>query len=194
MPDRKPTQSALVPPPAHPPVAFTASDPLLASFPPVVAQDTQTLILGSLPGAASLAIRQYYGHPRNAFWRLVGDVVGVDLYGMDYHARLAELLEHRVGLWDVIANARRLGSLDSAIRDHSQNDLQALVSTLPQLHTIAFNGGTAAKLGRMALGSIAERYRIALLPSSSPAYAALNYAQKLERWREALTRPDRDFD
>lgn len=196
MPDRKTARRATALTPAsvaesssalHAPVAFTASDPLLASFPPVVAQDTQTLILGSLPSATSLALHQYYGHPRNAFWRLVGEVIGADLYGMAYEARLATLLEHRIGLWDVIANARRLGSLDSAIRDHSQNDLQALLSTLPQLHTIAFNGGTAAKLGLAALGSHAQRYRIALLPSSSPAYAALAYAQKLQRWRDALT-------
>ena len=117
MPDRKTARRAAALPPAsaaessnaaHAPVAFTASDPLLASFPPVVAQDTHTLILGSLPGAASLALHQYYGHPRNAFWRLVGEVIGVDLYEMAYEARLATLLEHRIGLWDVIANARRL--------------------------------------------------------------------------------------
>lgn len=184
---RKPVPS---PAPASP-LAFTASDPLLASFPPVVARDTRILILGSLPGAASLQMRQYYGHPRNAFWKLVGDAIGVDLYGMDYPSRLQTLLAHRIGLWDVIAQARRQGSLDSDIRDHSRNDLQTLLAQLPALETIAFNGGTAGKIGLQALGEQARRYQVLLLPSSSPAYAALSYALKLESWRQlvALTRP-----
>ena len=168
------------------PLAFTASDPLLASFPPVVARDTHTLILGSLPGAASLAKRQYYGHPRNAFWRLVGDALGVDLMGMDYADRLPLLLAHGIGLWDVIATARRLGSLDSAIRDHVHNDLLDLLEKLPHLHTIGFNGGTAAKIGMKALGERAGDYRIVMLPSSSPAYAAMTFSEKLVGWREGI--------
>lgn len=175
MPTRKPVRQTL---------AFTAADPLLASFPPVVARDTRTLILGSLPGVASLAASQYYGHPRNAFWRLVGDSIGVDLVGLGYQERLSTLLEHRIGLWDVIANARRIGSLDSDIRDHSHNDLLALLDTLPELRTIAFNGGTAAKIGMKALGERAPRYGILLLPSSSPAHASLSYAQKLKAWKQ----------
>lgn len=165
---------------------FHASDPLLASFPPVVAEDTRTLILGSLPGVASLAVRQYYGHPRNAFWPLVGDSIGVDLKTLDYAQRLAVLLQHGLGLWDVIATARRQGSLDAAIRDHVQNDLLDLLERLPQLRTIAFNGGTAGKLGLKALGAKAAQYRIVMLPSSSPAHAALPYQAKLAQWRAGL--------
>ncbi|MCP1571814.1 hypoxanthine-DNA glycosylase [Herbaspirillum rubrisubalbicans] len=180
MPVRKPSA------PSPAPLAFPPSAPLLASFAPVVARDTRTLILGSLPGVASLAKSQYYGHPRNAFWRLVGDVLGLDLYAMAYEDRLATLLMHRIGLWDVIAQARRIGSLDSEIRDHSGNDLLALIATLPQLQTIAFNGGTAGKIGMKALGEQAGKYRVLLLPSSSPAYAAVSYAQKLEGWQQAL--------
>ncbi|EJN08812.1 DNA-deoxyinosine glycosylase [Herbaspirillum sp. YR522] len=164
------------------PVDFTPADPLLASFAPVVASDTRVLILGSLPGAASLAASQYYGHPRNNFWRLVGDAIGVALVELDYPTRLATLLAHRIGLWDVIANARRIGSLDSEIRDAAQNDLLTLIDTLPDLRTIAFNGGTAAKIGMKALGGRAGDYRILLLPSSSPAHASLSYSQKLASW------------
>ncbi|OWY31174.1 DNA-deoxyinosine glycosylase [Herbaspirillum robiniae] len=170
--------------PARQPLHFTAADPLLASFPPVVAADTRTLILGSLPGAASLAASQYYGHPRNGFWKLLSGITGEDLVPMAYEDRLQTLLEHRIGLWDVIANARRIGSLDSDIRDHTRNDLLALVGTLPALNTIAFNGGTAAKLGMKALGEQAGRYRILQLPSSSPAHASLSLAQKLDAWRQ----------
>jgi hypoxanthine-DNA glycosylase len=116
----------------------------------------------------------------------VGDVIGVDLYAMDYDARLANLLQHRIGLWDVIAQARRIGSLDSEIRDHSGNDLLTLIARLPALETIAFNGGTAGKIGIKALGTKAQDYRVVVLPSSSPAHAALGYEDKRVRWLAAL--------
>lgn len=154
------------------------------SFPHITDAHTRILILGSLPGEASLAQNQYYAHPQNKFWRLVGDSIGVELAGLEYQKRLSMLLEHRIGLWDVIADARRSGSLDSEIRDHANNDLLALLMALPELDTIAFNGGTAAKIGMQALGEHAQRYRILPLPSSSPAHASVSYAQKLERWRQ----------
>jgi hypoxanthine-DNA glycosylase len=154
------------------------------SFPPVTNAHTQILILGSLPGDASLAQSQYYAHPQNKFWHLVGDTIGIELTALEYQKRLSVLLEHQIGLWDVIANARRIGSLDSDIREHIHNDLRALADTLPGLNTIAFNGGTAAKLGMKVLGQRAEDYRILLLPSSSPAHAALSYEQKFNAWRQ----------
>lgn len=153
-------------------------------FPPVVDEKTRVLILGSLPGEASLAQQQYYAHKQNKFWSLIGDVIDADLVAMDYRARLSALLEHHIGLWDVVAEARRTGSLDSRIRDHASNDLIALIDTLPNLATIAFNGGTAARIGTRALGEHGNRYRLLRLPSSSPAYAAVSYAQKLAQWRE----------
>ncbi|WP_233862686.1 DNA-deoxyinosine glycosylase [Paraburkholderia adhaesiva] len=156
-------------------------------FPPVVDEETRVLILGSLPGEASLAQQQYYAHKQNKFWRLVGDVIGRDLVGMDYSTRLDTLLEYRIGLWDVVAEARRVGSLDSRIRDHAGNDLVALIDTLPNLATIAFNGATAARIGIQALGERGEQYRLVRLPSSSPAHASVSYTQKLEIWRQ-LTR------
>ncbi|HWT51970.1 MAG TPA: DNA-deoxyinosine glycosylase, partial [Caulobacter sp.] len=100
-----------------------------AGFPPVVDAKTRVLILGSLPGEASLAARQYYGNPRNAFWRLMEGVIGAPLVPLDYEQRLAALVAHRVGLWDVIAEAERPGSLDAAIRDPAANDLLALIET-----------------------------------------------------------------
>ena len=157
------------------------------SFPHVTDANTRLLILGSLPGEASLAQSQYYAHPQNKFWKLVGDSIGIELAALDYETRLFVLLENHIGLWDVIANAQRLGSLDSNIRDHSQNDLLALIDALPELDTIAFNGGTAAKIGIKALAQRADDYRILLLPSSSPAYASLSYDQKLVVWRHLKT-------
>jgi hypoxanthine-DNA glycosylase len=151
-------------------------------FAPVVDAQTRVLILGSLPGEASLALNQYYGNPQNKFWLLVGDVIEQNLVGMDYATRLETLLEFRIGLWDVVAEARRVGSLDSRIRDHASNDLIALIDRLPNLATIAFNGGTAAKIGMKALGGRADQYRLVRLPSSSPAYAAVPYDVKRCAW------------
>jgi hypoxanthine-DNA glycosylase len=151
-------------------------------FPPVVDEKTRVLILGSLPGEASLAQQQYYAHKQNRFWHLVGDVIERDLVAMDYPARLKTLLEHHIGLWDVVQEAQRAGSLDSRIRNHASNDLNILIETLPNLVAIAFNGGTAAKIGMRALGETASRYRTVRLPSSSPAYAAVPYDAKLSVW------------
>ena len=151
-------------------------------FDPVVDANTRLLILGSLPGEKSLAHSQYYAHPQNKFWLLLGEVLGVDLKSLPYDARLATLLTHGVGLWDVVAPAQRSGSLDSNIRERDDNDLVALAASLPRLDTIAFNGGTAARLGLKVLGGQAERYRIVSLPSSSPAYT-LAYEAKLQQWK-----------
>lgn len=152
-------------------------------FPPVVDAHTRVLILGSLPGEASLAQSQYYAYKHNQFWRLVGDVIGEDLPGMGYTERLQTLLVHHVGLWDVVAEAKREGSSDSNIRGHAGNDLVGLIESLPKLAVIAFNGATAARIGMKALGQHGDRYRIARLPSSSPAHT-MSYAEKLHAWRE----------
>ena len=140
-------------------------------------------MLGSFPGVASLAAQQYYGHPRNQFWRLLGDSLTLPLANADYPARLALLKNARVGLWDVITETQRQGSLDSAIREPRGSDLVGLTADLLALHTIAFNGGTAARLGLRQLGAAAVRYRIVLLPSSSPAYTR-PYAEKLIAWQQ----------
>lgn len=142
---------------------------LKRAFDPVVDADTRLLILGSLPGDASLKAGQYYGHPQNGFWRLVGGVIGIDLVALPYPDRLQALKAAVVGLWDVIASAHRPGSLDTAIRDVEAADLNRLIETLPALRAIAFNGGTAARIGRRGL-ALREGLALIDLPSSSPAY------------------------
>jgi hypoxanthine-DNA glycosylase len=126
------------------------------------------LILGSLPGERSLAERRYYAHPQNQFWRLVGTAIGCELAPLAYEDRLAVLRDRGVGLWDVVARARREGSSDAAIRDAEHNDLAALVDTLPCLRAVGFNGATSVKIGRPLL---AERgLALIALPSSSPLH------------------------
>ncbi len=153
-----------------------------ASFAPHVAPDTRLLILGSLPGARSLAERQYYAHPTNQFWRLVGAVIDEPLATMPYDDRLARLRAAKIGLWDVIRTAERGSSSDSDIRDADPHDLAALIATLPDLRMIAFNGGKAAAIGRRQLPRLGN---IALidLPSSSAANT-IGFAAKLAPWLE----------
>ncbi len=150
-------------------------------FAPVVDQHVRLLVLGSLPGDVSLAQKQYYGHPQNQFWRLMSAVMDVDLPSMDYPARLQALLKNGVGLWDVIATAKREGSLDSNIQQQANNDLIGLIDTLPELTAIAFNGATAARHGVRVIHERAASYQIITLPSSSPAYT-LPFSEKLNGW------------
>lgn len=153
-----------------------------SSFPPVIDRNVRLLILGSLPGELSLAQSQYYAHPQNQFWRLISEIIGINLQSLQYAERLETLLANHIGLWDVVAEAHRTGSLDSNIRHHVNNDLIGLIATLPQLTTIAFNGGTAARLGLKVLKDQVSQYRMIQLPSSSPAYT-LRYTEKLIVWR-----------
>jgi len=139
------------------------------------------LILGSLPGEASLAAGEYYAHPRNLFWRLAGEVIGQPaLPALAYARRLAALVAAGVGLWDTIASAEREGSLDAAIRKAAPAALPALVASLPGLRAVAFNGKTSARLGRPVLAGCG--LALVDLPSSSPAHAALSFAAKREKW------------
>ena len=155
----------------------------LTGLPPVVSDATVLLVLGSFPGAASLAAQQYYGHPRNHFWPLLSAIWGVDLVAMPYRARLAEVKRRGLGIWDVYARCRREGSLDSAIEDSVPNDLASLKRRAPKLEAVAHNGGESARAVGLtrALGVAAIR-----LPSTSPANASWSFERKLAAWREAF--------
>ena len=148
-------------------------------LPPVARPDARLLILGSLPGEASLRAERYYAHPRNQFWRLLETVLEEPVQALVYEERLAALQRRRIALWDTVATARRQGSLDGAMRDIAANPLRQLIGGLPELQAIAFNGGTAARIGRRELGT--TRLHLFDLPSSSPALT-LPFADKAERW------------
>jgi double-stranded uracil-DNA glycosylase len=150
-------------------------------FPPVVNERTRLLVLGSLPGEKSLVIQQYYGNRQNKFWELLSALLDVNLRSLNYDERLAVLLEHGIGLWDVIAEAERVGSLDAAICNASPNALGELVETLPNLLAIGFNGGTAARIGRKQLQASNACLSLIDLPSSSPAHT-VGFEPKLRVW------------
>lgn len=139
------------------------------------------MILGSLPGNASLSAGQYYANPRNQFWTLIAAVIEQnELGGLPYPDRLAILARHGIGLWDVFASATRRGSLDTAIRQAATSPLCDLIRRLPALRAIAFNGALAAKTGRKLI--VPTMLALVDLPSSSPAHAALRVADKLKQW------------
>lgn len=156
------------------------SDTRRIGFAPVVDAATRLLILGSLPGDASLKAAQYYAHPRNGFWLLIGGVLGEPLPELSYEQRLERLKARGVGLWDVIASAERSGSLDAAIKSPEAADLRGLIGGLPDLRAVAFNGGLAARMGRRILTDL-EGVALIDLPSSSPAHA-ISLSAKAETW------------
>jgi len=141
------------------------------------------LILGSFPSAASLAAGQYYAHPRNQFWRLLGAALGQPLQDLDYPFRVEAVQAAGIAIWDVFASCSREGSLDASIRDPVANELDALREPAPKLRRICFNGRMAARRIREveALG-----FAAVILPSTSPAHAGMSFAAKLARWRAAL--------
>ena len=164
-------------------------------FPPIAASDARVLVLGSLPGQVSLARRQYYAQPHNAFWRIMGALVGAGPE-LDYPQRAARLQAAGIALWDVCKAAVREGSLDSSIDLDSvvANDFRRFFAAHRGIGCIFTNGGTATRLYRRlvvpTLPPDAQALPLHALPSTSPAHASLRFEQKLEQWRvvaEALS-------
>jgi hypoxanthine-DNA glycosylase len=155
---------------------------LLHGLPPLIDTRAQVLILGSFPSASSLAAQQYYGHRQNHFWRILGAILEMPLFEMDYSARVAAVKNAGIAIWDVYAECAREGSLDSAIREVKLNDFGSLKMLAPALRRVCFNGKTAAKA---APALTAMGYDIAILPSTSPAFT-LAFATKLALWKSKL--------
>lgn len=158
---------------------------MLTGLAPLVSAQTRVLVLGSFPGAASLAAQQYYAHPRNQFWRLLSVLTGENLVALPYAERLPRLLAHGFGLWDVLGACERVGSLDANIRSAEANDFALLRQRCPALRRVGFNGKTS---GKFAPQFAAAGFEIVVLPSSSPAYAVLTFDEKLSVWRDLLLR------
>ena len=158
---------------------MSADERRLRGLPPVVAADARVLILGSFPGAASLAARAYYAHPRNQFWPLLSVVLDEPLTTLPYPARLGRLKSRGVAVWDTIVACSRAGSLDSAIRNAQRGEVDRIRRRAPGLRLVGFNGRTAARAEREWR---AAGYATLLLPSSSPAYTR-PFAEKLAAWR-----------
>lgn len=177
----------------EPKLRFTSMS-FVHSFPPIVDSRARVLILGSMPGVASLEAREYYAHPRNAFWPIMEELfaAGPDL---PYEQRCQRLRIAEVALWDVLRHCRREGSLDTAIDSASEvaNNIAGLLADCPRIEKICFNGQKAeTAFRRHVAGGIDEarlgRLRRERLPSTSPAHAGRSFAEKLTAWRAALTK------
>lgn len=167
---------------------------LIRCFPPVAAADARLLILGSMPGKASLEADRYYAHPRNAFWRIMGDLLGAGP-DLPYPERLEKLKAAGIALWDVIAACERDSSLDADIVGTTvrPNDFSAFFAVHRSIDRIFFNGATAeTNFRRLVLPGLsgAER-RLLRLPSTSPAHAGMSYAEKLAAWSAIVALPDK---
>lgn len=161
---------------------------LRQSFPFVVSPKAKILILGSMPGERSLQEQQYYAHPENIFWEIMGELFGAGC-GVDYQKRLKILNQNGIALWDVAFQCHRPGSLDTNIRMESvvPNNFISLFSRCPKIERVFFNGHKSEQLFRKLvlenLGDHASKLRFKRLPSTSPAHASLTRDQKKVRWR-----------
>lgn len=178
-------------PPREPQAIPAPGEAASIGFPPVARADARVLVCGSLPGQTSLAMRQYYAQPRNAFWKITGELLGFDP-ALDYAARCAALVARRVALWDVCAAAVRPGSLDARIRRDSvvPNDFAAFLREHRGISRLCFNGSAACEMfERLVLPTLPATLQALpriRLPSTSPAHAGMRHADKLVGWREAL--------
>ena len=138
------------------------------------------LVLGTLPGEESLRRAEYYAHPRNLFWPIVCGLFGAAAPA-GYADRLSIVLSRRIALWDVCASGQRRASADATIRSEIPNAIDALIAAHPAIRAIAFNGSGARQLYHRHFAPL-PGLRYLALPSTSPAYASLGYAEKLARW------------
>ncbi|MDE2387647.1 MAG: DNA-deoxyinosine glycosylase [Betaproteobacteria bacterium] len=162
--------------------------PTIYSFPPIASDQARILILGSMPGEASLAAKQYYAHPRNAFWPIMTQWLQIDPYA-SYEKKVTALQSSPVALWDVLKSCKRVGSLDSMIETGTQtgNDFPSFFSTYRKITHVFFNGGTAeASFKRYVLPGSGLDLTFARLPSTSPANARLSFDGKCRIWHETL--------
>lgn len=156
----------------------------LHSFDPVFSPQSRVLILGTMPSPASLRAQFFYGHPQNAFWRLIGDLTG-DTPGASTQEKRAFLLRNGIALWDTLESCAREGALDSAIRTPQPTDISLLLRACPDIRAVFLNGGAALRFYRR-FHAPREALPFFGLPSSSPANARGGYAAKLAAWRAVL--------
>lgn len=155
------------------------------SLAPLLTTDTRVLVLGSMPGNASLAKQQYYAHPQNVFWPIMAELFGFSA-GLSYQERTLQLMAQGVGIWDVLHSCERQGSLDSAIRAELANDFSQLLCANPTIRCLVFNGNKAAtSFRKQVLPNLSDTEcpTLLVMPSTSPAYAAMSFASKLSQWQ-----------
>ena len=174
------------------PLPKVVSSSTISSFPPLVADGCRVLILGSMPGVRSLDRSEYYAHPRNLFWPLMGEMYGAGRE-LPYADRIKRLHARRVGVWDVLAECDRPGSLDGSILPDTEiaNDIDSLLRKHTDINVIALNGGKAQQSFSRHIESqlddaTRQRLRVLSMPSTSPANASIPLAIKRAQWQRLL--------
>lgn len=158
---------------------------MISCFSPIVDKDTTRMVVGTMPSVDSLRFSEYYGNPRNQFWKILFSVFEDGRTPADYDDKVATAKSHGVGLWDILASCKREGSLDSNIKDESLNNFPALLKDHPNIKMLIFNGQNSYKYFLKAYGQLSGiEYRV--MPSTSPANAMKNFDAKLKEWEEVL--------
>ena len=153
------------------------------SFAPSIDENSKVLILGSMPGVKSLEEQQYYAHPQNRFWKVMGRVLNVPkLHDFDYHLKLKALLDNNIALWDTIKSCKRAGSLDSDIQNETPNNIRELLKNYPNIKTICLNGNKSYSAFKKYFPDLSEKYNCKKMPSTSPANAKYSLDKLVEDW------------
>lgn len=164
----------------------TVDAPHLLSFPPIADARARVLVLGTMPGKESLCAAQYYAHPRNAFWKIMGELVGAG-FELPYDARVKKLKAAGIAVWDVLASCVRESSLDADIDADTMivSNFEAFYNAHPKIADVFFNGAIAEKFYRLHAQPLHLHRKLNYhrLPSTSPAHAGMRYAQKLQAWQ-----------
>ncbi len=158
---------------------------MISSFSPIIEMGTTRMVVGTMPSVDSLRFGQYYGHPRNQFWKILFSVFEDGRVPLDYDDKVVTAKRHGIGLWDILASCKREGSLDSRIKDESFNDFPTLLREHPHVKMLIFNGQNSYKYFLKAYGQLPGiDYRV--MPSTSPANAMKSFEIKRKEWEEAL--------
>lgn len=153
---------------------------MIASFAPIVNTNTEILILGTMPGIASLEKQEYYAHPRNHFWKILYTLFGTTPIPENFGEKIKFLKSNKIGLWDVLENCERKGSLDIHIKNHKENDFETLLKEYPSINKIIFNGKESHRYFYKRFGQ-KEGITYYVMPSTSPANT-MSFENKLKNW------------
>ncbi len=156
----------------------------LHCFAPLVDKNTKVLVIGTMPGIASLQAAEYYAFKHNAFWSIIFNLAGAETQNYTEKTKLLQKLH--IGLWDNLKACEREGSLDSDIKQAEPNDFEKLLLEFPNIKKLLFNGQKSFTFFKKYHPKLLEKYEYAVLPSTSPANARLSFAEKLEQWKREL--------
>lgn len=153
------------------------------SFKPSIDNNSKVLILGSMPGMKSLKEQQYYAHPQNRFWKVLGQICNVNtLQELDYSQKLTILLQNNIALWDTIKSCKREGSLDSDIQNEIPNNIKKLLKKYPNIENICLNGNKSYSAFKKYFPDLLQKYNCYRMPSTSPANAKYSLDRLVQEW------------